>query len=135
MTPQENTQLVQQIFEALGRGDIPFILNAVCEDVKWTNGFPRDVVPTGGVWHGPEGVAEFFANIGTVMEPTQFEPREYIAQDNKVVVLGYSSFIVKSIGKPFGSDWVMVWTLQDGKVKSFREYTDTAGGIAAFKGE
>ena len=40
--------------------------------------------------------------------------------------------VTKAAGKSFESDFVMVFTLQGGKVATFREFTDSAGINAAF---
>jgi ketosteroid isomerase-like protein len=57
---------------------------------------------------------------------TKFEPTEYIAEGDKVVVLGEFDVNVTATGKSYSSDWVHVMTVKDGKVTAFREYFDTA---------
>ena len=62
---------------------------------------------------------------------SRFEPREFIATGDKVVALGH--YVGKtSIGKSFDLDWAMVFTLRNGKVVRFQEFTDSAAVNASF---
>ena len=61
-----------------------------------------------------------------------FEPRDFIASGDKVIVLGGESGRVKSTGRTFDNDWAMVFIVDDGKISSFRSYEDTAAVAEAF---
>jgi uncharacterized protein len=52
--------------------------------------------------------------------------RSLHAADGKVVALGYYEITANETGKPFASDWAHVFTIVDGKVAQFQEFTDTA---------
>lgn len=132
MSEQENVQIVQQIYAAFGRGDISAILNALTDDFEWQIPVPADV-PWAGTHRGREQVARVFAVIGETIDFHQFEPREFIAQGDKVVVLGYERYRVKSTGRTVENDWTNVWTLREGKPARIREYNDTAAIVAAFR--
>lgn len=54
-----NLQTVQDIYAAFWRGDIPFILNALAEDVEWHEP-PGGEAPFKGTYRGREGVGQFF---------------------------------------------------------------------------
>ena len=88
----------------------------------------------GGERHGKASVAEFFRLLAEVQTFEQFEPRELIAQGNKVVTLGHYKGMPKGTSKLFESDFVMVFTLREGKVVHFQEFTDSAGVNAAVGG-
>ena len=49
--------------------------------------------------------------VGESLEPQQFELREYIAQGNKVVVLGYQRGKAKPTGRPYEIEFVHLWSL------------------------
>lgn len=53
-------------------------------------------------------------------------PTEFIAKDDKVIVLGNSKWRVKATNKEYQSDFAHVLTVKDGKVSGFREFMDTA---------
>jgi hypothetical protein len=42
---------------------------------------------------------------------------------------------VKSTGRTYEHDWVMVFTLRKGKIVRFRHYYDTADIVVAFRRE
>ena len=67
-----------------------------------------------------------FNKVLDVQDTVEFVPGEYIAQGDKVVVLGHFLMRIKSTGREFSSDWVHVWTVKNGKVTRFYEYVDTA---------
>jgi uncharacterized protein len=87
MSEQENTQLVQQEYRDFQNGDIRSVLGSLSSDVEWVVPQPKGV-PLGGTYHGVEEVGRFFSSLGDTQEARQFEPREFVAQDDRVVALG-----------------------------------------------
>lgn len=53
-------------------------------------------------------------------------PEEFVEEGDQVVSLGLYSGTRKETGKSFSAPYAHVWTLRDGKVVRFRQYTDTA---------
>lgn len=133
MSEQDNTQIVKEAYAAFKRGDIPAILNMLADDVKWLLPGPTDLVPVAGMRHGREEVGQFFSTLDESQEAKEFEPQEFIAQDDKVVVLGRYTWRVKSTGREFSSDWAHAFTLRDSKVVGFQEYYDTNACADAFR--
>jgi len=88
-------------------------------------------LPFSGTRTGRASVGEFFASVGASQEVVTFEPRELIAEDDKVVALGTNTWRVKANGREFGGDFAHVWTIRDGKATEFQEYMDTAVGVSA----
>jgi ketosteroid isomerase-like protein len=76
---QTNVAVVQQAYEAFGRGDIPAVLDSLTDDVEWTMQGPS-VIPFSGTFRGREGIAEFFGLLGDTIEFEQFEPRNFVGQ-------------------------------------------------------
>jgi ketosteroid isomerase-like protein len=56
---------------------------------------------------------------------TSTEPREYVAQGDRVLVVGVATGKIKATNKPFKDDWVFAITVRNGKVTKIREYIDT----------
>jgi ketosteroid isomerase-like protein len=131
MSEQTNVAVLQQGYEAFGRGDIPGVLDLLTDDVVWTFQGPS-VIPFAGTYRGREGIAEFFSSVGEALEFEQFEPREFVAQGDTVVVLGYERSIAKTTGRGFEQEWAHVYTLRDGKVATGRFFENTAAEAAAF---
>ena len=100
--------------------------------------------PTAGVRHttrpsgtftGKEAVLGWFGGVASTLDYTTFEPREFIAQNDKVVSLVYSEASVRETGRAFVNPEAHLWTLRDGKVARFQSYHDTAAAAAAHRGE
>jgi ketosteroid isomerase-like protein len=56
---------------------------------------------------------------------TSTEPSEYVAQGDRVLVVGFAKGKVKATNKTFDDDWVFAITVRNGKVANIREYIDT----------
>lgn len=125
MNEQANRQLVQQAYQYQSEGDVQSLLNLLTEDVQWQLPSMENVA-FAGTWRGREQVGQFFSTLAQVQDVVEFEPEEFIAQGDKVVVLGRFSMRVKSTGRISASAWAHVWTIKSGKVTHFREYVDTA---------
>jgi len=129
----ENTKVVQEAYAAFKRGDIPTLLGYMADDVRWHPVIGTGShVPFSGERTGKAAVEQFFAQVAASQDFELFEPREFVAQGDKVVALGHYCAAAKSTGKRFDSDFVMVFTLRGGKVARFQEFTDSAGINAAF---
>ena len=57
---------------------------------------------------------------------------EFIAQDDKVIMVGGYGATVTATGKSFDLPLVHVWTIQNGKVKRFVNFTGTAKVAEAY---
>ncbi|NUO82096.1 nuclear transport factor 2 family protein [candidate division KSB1 bacterium] len=130
MSPQENTAKVQAIFAAFGRGDVQFILNNVTDDVDWQTLGPA-IIPQAGPHKGRAEVGKFFEKVGQSYDFTQFEPREFVAQNDSVFAIVDYAAHVKKAGKSHAAQVAMLFVFKEGKVAKFREYGDTAGLVAA----
>ena len=133
MNAQENTRKVQSAYAAFGRGDIKTILDLLDPNVDWQAvvGVGPNV-PTGGLRTGRAQVEQFFSQLGENTEFKTFEPREFIAERDKVVALGYYEGVAKKTGRTFKSEWVMIFTFSADRVIRMREYVDAQAITAAF---
>lgn len=132
MNEQQNIEVVKRGYEAFGSGDIPALLDSFAEDINWRS--PKiEGAPLTGSYDGREEVGDFFSSLGEIEDFSNFEPREFIAHDDKVVVLGSMTATVKDTGREYTSDWVHIFTMRDGKVAAFLEFLDTAAASKAFQ--
>jgi len=125
MDKNDNISVIQQIFAAFKNGNRRHILNFVTEDIDWQMLGLKEL-PHTGPHRGRDQVAKFLEAVASETDIHRFEPREYIAQGDKVVAFGYYGGTSKNTGRLFRSEWAMVFTLRNGKVARFREYADTA---------
>ena len=134
-TEQENVQLIKELFAAFARGDVQSALALVAEDVDWQSPVTRTqskeiswALPR----HSREQVARFFQELAERVAPEPFEVSAVIAEGDRVVVEGHNRARVRSTGRSYEHDWVMVFTVRDGKIVRHRHYYDSADVAAAF---
>ena len=123
MSEQANTEQVEAIFEAFGRGDIPFILDRLTDDVRFAS-YLDPVVPWAGEYVGKENIPSFFQALGGSVEVTGHPVDALVAQGDTVFSRGGVSFNVRATGKPGLSSWVYIWKLRDGQVYSYEQFND-----------
>lgn len=127
-----NTEIVQKAYECFGAGDIPGLLELFSEQVSWS--VPEiENAPFAGNRNGIASVTEFFTQLAEAEDITRFEPLEFIAEGDKVVVLGESAATVRSTGKRYETDWVHVFHVHDRKIHEFKEFLDNAAATRAFQ--
>jgi hypothetical protein len=132
MSEQDNVHLIRRTYENFKAGDLPAVLAAFAEAVEWIQ--PQvEGISFSGKRRGRDQVAEFFATMSAAQEPLQFEPQEYIAQGDRVVALGHYRWHAKGTGRDWESDWAHFYTIRNGQITRFQEYTDTAMAIAAHR--
>lgn len=133
MSEQENLQRVQAGYAAFGRGDIPAFMEALTEDVEWVLPGPADV-PLFGTFRGKAGVQEWLGTMGEHVQFRAFEPLEFIAQGDTVVVLLHAESTITRNNREVVSDGAHVLTVRDGKIARFVGYDNTAAIADAYRG-
>lgn len=133
MSEQDNLRIVKEGYGDFSRGDIQTLLGKFADDIEWVIPGSKNN-PLAGTYKGHSRVSEFFKRLSDLTEISKFEPTDFFAQGDKVVVLGRESGWVKSTGRTVQYEWAMAFTLRNGKVVRFREYADTSNIEAAFSG-
>lgn len=136
MNEEENMQIVRQHFIAVGKRDLSAILDTMAEDVDFQSPVTRTEqreISWAKPRHSRENVAAFFNELFEKVQPERFETLAFITQGDQVVVEGKNSGIVKSTGRTYEHDWVMLFTLHEGKIVRFRHYYDPADLVVAFR--
>jgi ketosteroid isomerase-like protein len=131
MTPLE---IVQQIYQNFGSGNIPAILETLSDDVQWEswadNFAQKAAVPWLAPRRGKAGAAAFFELVGK-FEIHEFKVLSIMAGDRQVA----AEFVIDATPPGAGryrDEEIHLWTFgADGKVTRLRHYTDTAKHIAA----
>ena len=134
MAEQDNVRVAQDAYAAFQRGDIKGLLEMLSEEIDWwTPGAPGQI-PYAGRLSGRAAVNGFFTRLAESEEIKHFEPREFIAQGDKVVVSGNYKGRTRPAGRDYDLDWLHVFTVRDGRITAFREYIDTAALADAHRG-
>lgn len=122
MSIEKNIQTVKDFFVAIGSGDRESLLALVAEDIEWI--IPGEDWPLAGTYRGHAGLADLLEAASRSIE-TSTEPREFVAQGDRVLVVGVAKGWVKATSKTFEDDWIFAITVKDGRLTSIREYIDT----------
>ena len=122
MSVEKNVQVVKDFFAAIGSGDKARVLALVAEDLEWI--IPGEDWPLAGTHRGHAGLADLLQKTSE-METSFPEPPEYVAQGDRVLVVGVATGKIKATNRAFRDDWVFAITVQNGKVTKIREYIDT----------
>jgi uncharacterized protein len=123
MSIEENVQVVKDFFAAMGSGDKQALLALVAKDIEWI--IPGEDWPLAGTHRGHAGLAATLQKASEEVEMTYPKPPEFVAQGDRVLAIGVAVGKIKATDKPFEDHWVFDITLQNGKLKSIREYIDT----------
>jgi ketosteroid isomerase-like protein len=123
MSIEESIQVVKDFFAAVGGGDKQRLVALVAEDVEWI--IPGEGWPLAGTHRGRAGLRDFFQKASETMETSFPSPPEYVAQGDRVLMIGTATGKIKATNKPFKDDWVFAITVRNGKVTNIREYIDT----------
>lgn len=131
MLEQQNVQVVQDCYGAYGRKDLDSFFACMTPDIDWEL---TDVpgLDFTGKRKGTAQIAEYFDQFDDKLTIREFTPKEFIAQGDKVIVLGHSAWTAKGTNVDLDSDWVHVFTVRDGKVAAFREYLGSYLGTECF---
>src|ERR1700712_3618958 len=122
MSIEKNIQTVKDFFAAIGNGDRESLLALVAEDIEWI--IPGEDWPLAGTYRGHAGLAGLLEAASGSME-TSTEPREFVAQGDRVLVVGFARGRIKATNKTFEDDWIFAITVRDGRLTNIREYVDT----------
>ena len=77
-----------------------------------------------GIHRGDAGLADLLETAYKSIE-TSTEPREFVAQGDRVLVVGFARGKIKATNRTFEDDWIFAITVRNGRLTSIREYVDT----------
>lgn len=124
-------QIVRDGYADFLSGNIPGVLDRFAEEFTFTTpGAPE--VPYAGTKRNRDELAAFFRDLNETVNITSFEPREYFANGDRVIAIGRYAGEVRRSGRSFDSGWAMAWTVRDGKVVAFEEFSDPSALKAGF---
>ena len=121
MSTEENVQIVKDWFAATG-SDMQRMLALSDENIEWI--IPGRDWPLAGTHRGHAGLTDLLQKASE-LETSYPGPPEYVAQGDRVLVIGRATGKVKATNKSFVDDWVFDITVRNGKLTHIREYVDT----------
>jgi uncharacterized protein len=123
MSTENNVQVVEDFFAAIGSRDEERLLRLIAEDIEWI--IPGKDWPLAGTHCGHAGVKATVKKASEEIEMTYPTPPEFVAQGDRVLAIGVAVGKIKVTGKPFEDHWVFDITLRNGKLTRVQEYIDT----------
>jgi hypothetical protein len=123
MSIEKNVQIVKDFLAALGGRDKGGLLALADEDIEWI--IPGENWPLAGTHRGHAGLEKLLQRANDTMETSFPEPPEFIAQGDRVLVVGLATGRIKATNKKWEDHWVFDITVLNGKLTKVREYVDT----------
>jgi ketosteroid isomerase-like protein len=119
-------EIIIGLYEAFGRGDAETVLGMLDESVDWkeAEGGP---LATDNPYTGPQAVAGgVFAPLLSELEDFRVSPHLFVAEGGEVVAFGRYTGTHRESGDPLDAQFTHHWSVKDGKIVAFQQYTDTA---------
>ena len=122
----EPRAVVESVYTTFARGDMEAFAGLMSPDIVWNEaeGNPyADLNP----YIGPEAVMSgLMARLVSEWEDISVTPQEYVVEGDRVVVFGRYKETWKATGRTLDIPFVHSWTVNEGKLFVFQQYTDTA---------
>jgi ketosteroid isomerase-like protein len=99
------------------------LLALVAEDIEWI--IPGEDWPLAGTYRGQAGLADVLQKASKDVETTFPKPPEFVAQGDRVLVVGFATGKIKATNRKFEDDFVFAITVRNGRLTNIREYIDT----------
>ena len=108
----DNVEIVRGGFEALSEGGVDALLPRIHPEFELTT--PPNLAAEPDTYRGPEGVRRYFDSFYDAMDEVRFEPREFRAKGERVIVPAELMARGRATGIEVRQEVVMVWSLRDG---------------------
>ena len=122
---QSNVDVVRRLYDAAARRDdvIPFGLYA--EDILWDiSNSGRALLAMKPVYHGHEGVRQYWRETTSAFGEIDFEVRELIDAGDQVLAVIREREVGRASGVPVETTHLAVLTLSGGKVVQIQMFDD-----------
>jgi hypothetical protein len=123
-TDSENVTLIEAMYAAFARGDLDGVIAAMHPDIAWHEA-EHSLWHEPGGYHGPADVlSNVFGRIPEQFADFRVVPQGFHDAGDTVIVEGRYQATTPT-GEKLDAQVCHVWTIRDGKVGRFDQYTDT----------
>lgn len=121
-----NSEIIKGLYANFAAGNVPGVLEALDPNIVW-NEAENFIYADKNPYNGPTAIVEgVFSRIGSEWEYFNVTDRQITEMANNMVLMaGRYNAKHKTTGKLLNSQAAHVWTLNNGKVTRFQQYTDT----------
>jgi ketosteroid isomerase-like protein len=122
---QQNLEIVRSLYAAFAKGDVPAVLGVLAPNLEWREA-DNFIYADGNPYVGPAAVLQgVFLRLATEWNGFAAVPQQFFDAGGAVIVSGRYTGAYKATGKKIDAQFAHHWTLEDGKVTHFQQYTDT----------
>jgi ketosteroid isomerase-like protein len=115
--------IIEEHYAASARGDLDGMVAPFADRIVWTE---MDGFPYAGTYRGVDAVRkEVFMRLGSEWTNYQAVPQEIVDSGEHVIAFGEYSGTYNASGKSMRARFVHHWTVRDGQVVKFEQFTDT----------
>jgi ketosteroid isomerase-like protein len=122
-----NVALVQELYDAFARRDVPAILARLHPEVELHQ---TELVPWGGHYRGHAGAGEFFGRVVAAIDSAVSIER-FVDADDHVAAVGRTRGRTRERGIAFDLAIVHVWTVREGRITRLEVFIDTPAMLEA----
>jgi hypothetical protein len=127
----EAKTIVETAYAAVAEGDMATFAGLMTRDIVW-NEAEGNPYADKNPYIGPDAVMTgLFARLAEEWDDFSATPHEYVVDSDRVIVFGRYNETYKATGVSLDIPFVHSWTVKDGKLAAFQQYTDTAALVAA----
>jgi len=116
-----NLDAVRDVYKKFSEGDLDGFLGLCDENIEWVVNGPASLEKC-QTFHGRNGARSFLDILGSTWKFHSFDARNFIVENNTVVVLGDEAGIDIESEVFFENRWVHVFDIHDGKIVRFRGF-------------
>jgi ketosteroid isomerase-like protein len=124
-TTAPNVQLVKNTYVAFSRGDIASVVDVMHPEIAWHEAEHSPWHAPGGHLGPPAVLTNVFARIPELFEDFAVEPLRFHNAGGTVVVEARYRGRAAGTSTPLDAQACHVWTIRDGRLIAFQQYTDT----------
>ncbi len=127
MPTTSNLAVVQAIYQAVARNDLPTVLQSLDENVV---AHQADSLPYGGTYQGHDGFMQMGTAIFDTWADFQTQPSAFLQDGEFVIVQAVMRGKARQSGRPLDMPLTEIWRLQNGNVVEITPfYWDTAATV------
>jgi ketosteroid isomerase-like protein len=97
-TKEQNINIVQNGVNEFIKGNIPGMLDACADDIVWITSLNPDL-PFAKIYKGKTAAGQFFKDLGSNVDFSEFSPGKYYGDDDMVFVKMQQAATVKKPAK------------------------------------
>jgi len=122
------TQIVQSMYAAYAAGNMEMLKKTLSDDILWIY-HGTEEIHHASIYKGKDGVMQFFNDVNDHIEYLDFQPKQFIAEGNVVVVLGNEKQKIKRNNEVLEQEWVQIYTVKQELITKMEEFSNTAYAV------